>query len=1480
MGKKTLQAPWLLPSLLALLALADAAWGLPGGEQVTAGAGTIRQGGANLTVTQQSDRLSINWDSFSINAGEAVRFNQPGPGSIVLNRVLGQDPSTILGCLSANGQVFLLNPNGVLFGAGSQVDVGGLVASTLQLSDQALLTGRYNFAGHGTAGSVVNGGTIHAADGGYVALIAPRVSNAGTITAPAGTVALGAGNGVTLTFADHRLLSLAVDQGAVRALAENRQLIQADGGQVILSAQGRDAVLAGLVNNEGVIQARTVANRQGVITLLGGMEHDRVQVTGTLDAAAPNGGDGGFIETSAARVRIDPSATITTAAPQGKTGQWLLDPTDYSIAASGGDLTGAALASQLNTSNVTIQTESAGPGNGDILLNDAVAWNSANRLSLSAHHNVNINATVSNAGTGGVTLRADSQGACVPGAANCGTVLFGAGGGISVNGGAVRLDYNPAGANAASPSYATPTDYTAKVTLADGSTFTPRMLVNDVTQLQAMTSNLSGDYALGRDIDAAATSTWNAGAGFLPIGDTSVNFTGSLDGNSHVISDLYINRPASNNVGLFGVTQLNAGGLRNLGLHGGSITGSHCVGALAGQNKSGGPITNVYASSTVTGTSWQVGGLLGANTGSSITDSHSSGPVSGNFFVGGLAGSNQGVMTNSSATGSVNNTGSFTGGLVGFTYNASYNNVYATGAVHGAFNVGGLIGSLGSSPVSNAYATGYVYGTTQVGGLIGSQSDAVISNSYWDTQTSGLATSAGGSGLTTAQMMQQANFADWDFSNTWGITSAVSYPYLRAINPAGVQVVSGTVTGAAVGAPVSIANDGTLMALTATGGNGFYYAMLPAGSFTASNNLLAWLSGAPAVDGAVVAHGANTDVTQADITTGVLTLKMQGSVSNATLATAKGGLADAHIPYTVSGSDLAFGNSTVTQLLFLGGSANYNLTDSGGSIDTVAALSGPLSYTQPGSLAVGTVAGRAGITGSSSASVTLATTNPGANLTLDQPVSAGDAVVLSAGENFINNAGATAIAAGGRWLVYSSDPATDTFGALLSNNTPLWSKTYADYGPGSVVETGNRYLFGYTPSLTVTPDDTSKVYGNVPNLTATVTGLMNADSFGDVFTQESCTPILTSPGTAATAAVSDSPYPINAAPGSLAVSGYATNFNSGLLTVTPKPITVTADKQSKGYGSVDPLLTCQVTAGGLVESDSLAGALTRATGETVAAGPYTIGQGSLANGNYTITFNNGELTINPAPLSVTASDFGKTYDGLAYSGGNGVAYRGFADGETAAVLGGVLGYNGTAQGATEAGSYTLTPDGLTSGNYTISFNNGTLTVDRALLTVQADDQFKFAGDANPPFTFRASGFVGGQTMAELEGAPLLGTMATPLAPVGDYPITIAGLAARNYLINFVPGTLTVASHEIRTAAILAAPDEANKTRAILTDWRETPVNFATPGNMSREHSARSTRLQVQEPGIMLPAGASADQGSSRQLRRGNDVLSSGTGALR
>ena len=373
----------------------------PTGGQVTTGAGQISQSGSTTTVQQSSQTLSLNWQSFNVGTQETVNFVQPNSSSLAVNRINSATGSEILGHLNANGQVWLINPNGVLFGEHAQVNVGGLVASTLDLVGDGSTDTR-KFSGSGN-GAVTNQGTINAATGGYVALLGHQVSNQGVISAQLGTVALGAGSAQTLTFSGNRLLHLQVDASELGDLVENRKLIQANGGQVFMTAGAKDAVLASVVNNTGVVQAQTVENHNGTIVLLGGGA-GTVNVGGTLDASAPGGGDGGSVETSGATVNIGATAKINAGAPSGKAGTWLVDPQDLTI-----DSTAATtIAQSLNSgTNVTEQTTSGAAsgvgqqtaGLGDINVNSAISWsNAAATLTLTAYHGINVNAPVSGAG--------------------------------------------------------------------------------------------------------------------------------------------------------------------------------------------------------------------------------------------------------------------------------------------------------------------------------------------------------------------------------------------------------------------------------------------------------------------------------------------------------------------------------------------------------------------------------------------------------------------------------------------------------------------------------------------------------------------------------------------------------------------------------------------------------------------------------------------------------------------------------------------------------------------------------------------------------------------------------------------------------------------------------------------------------------------------------------------------------------------------
>jgi len=279
-------------SLAVLLCFSSSVNALPVGGVVVEGSASISSSSTTTTINQTTQNAAINWQTFNIAVGEYVQIDQLNSSSVLLNRVLSADPSSILGSISAIGQVFLVNPNGILFGPGASVNVGGLIASTLNISDSDFMAGRYKFIG--TGGSVINQGTINAADGGYVALLGANVSNDGSIVAKLGTVALAAGNAITLDVAGDGLLNITVDQGAVSALANNGGLIQADGGYVLLTSLSASGLLSSAVNNSGVIQAQSLATGEnGTIVLRGDPQNGTVSVSGTLDVSGPGAGQTG-----------------------------------------------------------------------------------------------------------------------------------------------------------------------------------------------------------------------------------------------------------------------------------------------------------------------------------------------------------------------------------------------------------------------------------------------------------------------------------------------------------------------------------------------------------------------------------------------------------------------------------------------------------------------------------------------------------------------------------------------------------------------------------------------------------------------------------------------------------------------------------------------------------------------------------------------------------------------------------------------------------------------------------------------------------------------------------------------------------------------------------------------------------------------------------------------------------------------------------
>lgn len=725
---------------VVLTALSRVAHAGPEGGKVVAGSADISQAGNITNINQSSNRAIINWQGFSVGKQETVNFNQPNSSSVTLNRVIGNETSVISGALNANGRVFIVNSAGVLFSKSSQVNVGGLVASTLDISNSDFMAGRYTFSGNSKA-SVVNQGNIRAHDGGYVALLGKTVSNDGAIVATLGTVAMSAGEKITLNFGGDSLVNVTIDRGTLNALVENKRAIRADGGRVIMTARAADALLSAQVNNTGIVQARTIAALKGGSAKGGSVKVGTIKihayggtakVAGTLDASAPNGGDGGFIETSGDKVQIADSALITTIATYGKGGTWLIDPTDFTIAAHGGDITGAALSNQLaNNGSVIIEAATMGNRgtNGDIFVNDAVTWSTNSTLTLTAVRDININAPITATGnTAGLVMNFGRNYNIQTLASYSGAVLDRRGEPVT--------NQAPSGTQYGS---VTLSGAGASLTM-NGQSYT---LIHSMADLAAkMNANPNGLYALAQNLDAGGT-TYN--------GAVVTNFAGTFAGLGHTITNLNIDAPVDGGTTLTGLIGevLSGSRVRDIGLLNVQIDGRENVGALAGMNR--GVISHVYVTGAVTG-AVNVGGLVGYNTAGTVTDSYASVAVTGSSdytafnFIGGLVGRNFGAtatVIRSHATGDVtseivtpsNNTN--IGGLVGGNQNGTIADSYSQGAVKvsaTATSVGGLVGLTGgpTGTIRNSFATGHVTGGySEVGGLAGQNyAGGRILNSY------------------------------------------------------------------------------------------------------------------------------------------------------------------------------------------------------------------------------------------------------------------------------------------------------------------------------------------------------------------------------------------------------------------------------------------------------------------------------------------------------------------------------------------------------------------------------------------------------------------------------------------------------------------------------------------------------------------------------------------------------------------------------
>jgi len=1307
-------APATTAALLASTALVSAQTALPTGGQVAAGSVAISASGPAMTVTQGSQRAIVNWQGFSVGQPNSVHFAQPSASSAILNRVTGSASSTIAGQITGNGQVFLVNPNGIAITATGTVKVsGGFVASTLGIEDRDFMAGRLQFNGGPAPAAVSNDGAITAGSGGFVGLLGGVVSNGGTISVPLGRVGLGAAAQATLDPTGDGFLQVAVPSGTTtadgKALIDVSGKVSAYGGRVEIKAATAQAAVRDAINVSGKVSASSISGRNGSV-VLGGGDGGTVRVAGRVSASGRDGA--GRVAISGRVVEVAKGAAVKARSEQGQGGsvalkgdivnnsgtvdasgasggaidiagisigsygvwnlqgvagaggaftargaQSYVETTSGMVLASGatgggavrigGDYQGGGTLAHAATTTIspatTIRADATQAGNGG----SVVVWSSAKTDFYGA-----ISARGGQAGGNGGLVEVSSKGDLVFGGSAAVNAPLGTSGTVLLDPKNIVIDdatgkypqyqlidplqgagNNQFGSNVAQLQGVGKTVVTAHGTAIGGQNGAGAVYLYD-TVTGALISTLTGTSAnnfvgnggittLSNGNYVIRSANWTGNTGAVTWGSGATGVSGAVSSSNSLVGSA-----ANDSVGGNGITVLSNGNYLvasggwggNLGAVTWASGATGIVGAVSSSNSlvgsTIGDVVGSYVITTLGNGNYVVrtdnwNGTLGAVTWGNGTTGATVGAVSAsNSLVGSTAGDNVGIQPVIALSNGnyVVRTPVWGGNKGAVTWGNG-----ATGATVGAV-------SSSNSLVGTAVTDRVGFGTNVVTEL--ANGNYVVTTVNWSTSKGAVTWGSGTSGVSGEISSSNSLIASTNGSSlgfrTAGDTNDVFIASSANDSTSG-RVYVGLGDLNALTFDRVMAQDVTIRSDAIT-------RQLNAGSaltLQASNDITvnsAITANNPAGNGGHLTLQAGRSIlVNAAITTdnGNLTLIGNDRLANGVVDAQR----DAGAAVITLGAAVDAGTGTV----------DVQLRDGAGKTNTAA-----------GAITLGTVtAGKVSAVNSSASG----------GLTLDGTVTAsgtGDAVVLASNGAFTNNAGAGALSltGGGRWLVYSDAPATASFGNLDSGQRAIWNASYATLAPGIVAQTGNRYLFAYRPTLTYTSTDLAKTYGDdaaaslasaytVSGLNAGVANAYLGDTLGSVVSGSAS---VTSTGASAAAGVAGSPYAITVAQGSPSAStGYALAFNSaGLLTVTPRAVTVTASSgQGKVYGNVDPTLTYAVTAGSLVGADMLSGSLGRAAGENV--GNYAINRGTLANPNYAVSFVGSNFGITPRAVTVSAT---------------------------------------------------------------------------------------------------------------------------------------------------------------------------------------------------------------------------------------------------
>lgn len=1337
---KRLLICWLVALLVSTEAVAVLpAAAMPAQGTIVSGTGEILYptvGDPNtLIVSQESHRMIIDWNSFSLGADQEVRFDQAGgSASAVLNRVTGGASSTIAGRITAPGSIFLVNPNGILFSGTATVNVGGLVASALSIANDDFLNDRFSFrlASPESTATVNNQGDLASIEGGYIALLGPQVQNQGGIVAYFGTVMLGAGGAADLVLQTGGLVGMMLGPDSPAAgpnqLISNTGTIEAEGGLVHLSAAARNHFVGNVISQHGTVRAGTAHAQAGRVIL---------EATGAGDVSIGSG------------AVLAASGTVDIVAP-----------------------------------------------------NDVVIGGTIRRPTLDDYPNPDDDPFDDDIeGLGDITLRAGGSGT------GDGTVRFISGGGIdwSTGEGDVIILYNPVAAGTGSHKYENPSDFGAYVTLPTGGfgALLPYMLVNNVQDLQDMSANVAGSYALGGDIDATESSAWNLAPpppdwdeeedgpppqvwlGFNPIGAEADPFVGVLDGRGHVIEGLFINRDDTASVGLFSSIGA-AGRVVSLGLENVDIRGQSHVGGLAGRNQ--GEISRTYVTGAVAGHS-ATGGLVGSSTGT-IRDTYSVAGVTGMAFADDEPDA-----------------------------------------------IGGLVGELGGAGrLIRSYSMGTVTAApdaTAMGALIGRAvgMQAAVEGSFWNTDVTGTLPGIGAGlrpdfeviGLAESQIRSAQFWAEgawsgtvgWDIDATghpeqagsvWRLYDGETAPQLKDfLRVVSVRAHDVTVTydgqqhGAGSGYAISLPG-ATLLGQVAYGGsqrNAGTYDITLGGLYSTGQRgydirfMPGTLTIAPRSIRIIVDPGQEKVYGEQDPT---FTFTHEADVVAGDSLTFTGALARLPADVENPGNDEGVGSYVIG----LGNlaSANSNYAIEGFDVGSFEIRPRPITIEVIEKERVkqyGT-------------SLTFGGKGVGWRLTGDSPYGLVGSDTLSGG---LHSDGA-ALAAPVRRNVAGEVLAYEIGHTLHNENYEI---TFVG---------GTLKVLPRTLTVTLNAPG-SKIYGEPnPQYSVTYSGFVSQVGDGEQVLEG----LLTYSGPERYAPVNESGYTVM--PQGLTANNYDLEFVGGTLYIQPRPVTVRVQSFEKEYGEavrpedVTLLYDACTQPCGLVNGDTLTGQVASdgfaaeadVLWEHGHVAGYAISGAALSNPNYQVHFADSVVRVTPAPLQVIAEDKRRYY------GDNNpvftVRYSGFKLGQSESDLSGTLTFNHAdlpVQLAANPAGYDITPSGLSSGNYDIAFVPGKLVVDRRPITVRllAEELEKQYGEAVNPgdvkWVVSQGSVVGNDELTGLLASEGFAAAAPVLydssGEVTHYTVgagTLTNANNPNYDITFVPGRLFVKPGVLRVIA--------------------------------------------------------------------------------